>query len=128
MAQRPARDHLDDARDAVPIQGAARGGDPIDRDREDHAVHPLAVQKPPHRVDEERGPRQRQVLLRPAGSHPHAHPARRDHGHRAIGFAASGHRDTLSSSRGRAKIMRPAVVCSTVVTVTSTVWPMKRLP
>src|SRR5262249_27054425 len=82
------------------------------------------VESPP-----EEGPRPHaDVLFLPA--HADTVSARRDHDPNVrSGHAGPGHRRPgASSSARRVKIMRPAAVWSTVLTMTLTVWPMWRRP
>src|SRR5262249_55329501 len=112
---------------AVTAQETARRRDAIAGHSEDDATKRATTPKRYQRVDEQGDTMDRQVLLGPAASHSGPDPARGNHGHRASAITAAPHREAFASGN-RAKIMRPAAVCSTVVTVTSTFWPMKRLP
>ena len=107
----------------------------------------------PERDEEDGSGREPQELLRRPASHASAGTRRRDNGRDTaaaplarfrLAWPAAGARpalpwDTLgmgshdylgasSSSRSRVKIIRPAVVCSTLVTMTSTIWPRYFLP
>ena len=119
---RPACDDFAVAGHPVAAQQPPRRLHPLGRHRHHQARHAGGPGEGAQGVDEERRPPEAEILLGPPRAHAGPGSPRGNHHHGLSQCPDS------SVGAGRAKIIRPAVVCSTLVTVTSSIWPMYFLP
>src|SRR6185503_8339698 len=106
----------------MPEQQPPRGRHPLRGHRHHQGRYTGGAGQGAQGVDEKRRAGEAEILLGQPRAHAGAGTARGDHDHGLPQCTDS------SAGAGRAKIIRPAVVCSTLVTVTSSIWPMCFLP
>ena len=124
-----ARHHAGELRHRETPEERLRPLDPVAGHRQHDPGDGAGTSEYAQRVDQQGHPANGQVLL----GHPGAHadtssPRRHDSDGPRPALDGSHHWSDSAGGTGRAKIIRPAVVCSTLVTVTSTLWPMSFRP
>ena len=135
LAGLPAGHDLLHLLDAVPLDDVDQDAPLLlGRHDQDDRIHAGGLVERPERVKQQRDAPQREKLLGSFRAHPRARTAGRDDGdHSALRCAraciqlrATGVSWPSVSSFSRAKIIRPACVCKTLVTTTFTFEPMNR--